>query len=73
MCNFINQVMLMNPEWSESQESCVVLQETPACVAIFGDFIQYFYTGQIRINHLRVMPILALADKYNVKVGDVCQ
>jgi BTB/POZ domain. len=73
ICNFINQVMLMNPEWSESQESCVVLQETPACAAIFGDFIQYFYTGQIRINHLRVMPILALADKYNVKVGKVCQ
>jgi len=73
MCNLINQVMLMNPEWSESQESCVVLQETPACVAIFGDFIRYFYTGQIRINHLRVMPILALADKYNVKVGNVCQ
>lgn len=63
----------MNPEWSESQESCVVLQETPACAAIFGDFIRYFYTGQIRINHLRVMPLLALADKYNVKVGNFCQ
>ncbi|XP_069674979.1 BTB/POZ domain-containing protein 17 isoform X3 [Periplaneta americana] len=61
------QVMLMNPEWSESQESCVVLQETPACAAIFGDFLRYFYTGQIRINHLIVMPVLALADKYNVK------
>ncbi|KAJ9577328.1 hypothetical protein L9F63_006072, partial [Diploptera punctata] len=61
------QVMLMNPEWSESQESCVVLQETPACAAIFGNFLQYFYTGQIRINHLIVMPVLALADKYNVK------
>ncbi|PSN58437.1 hypothetical protein C0J52_02823 [Blattella germanica] len=61
------QVMLMNPEWSESQESCVVLQETPACAAIFGNFLRYFYTGQIRINHLIVMPVLALADKYNVK------
>jgi hypothetical protein len=71
--NFVHQVMLMNPEWSESQKNCVVLQETPACAAIFGDFIQYFYTGQIRINHLRVMPILALADKYNIKVGNVCQ
>jgi hypothetical protein len=70
-CNFIEQVMLMNPEWSESQESSVVLQETPACAAIFGDFLSYFYTGQIRINHLRVMPILALADKYNVKVSEI--
>jgi hypothetical protein len=69
-CSFVEQVMLMNPEWSESQESCVVLQETPACAAIFGDFLRYFYTGQIHINHLRVMPILALADKYNVKVSE---
>lgn len=61
------QVMLMNPEWSESQESRVVLQETPSCAAIFGEFIQYFYTGRIRINHISVVPILSLADKYNVK------
>lgn len=63
----------MNPEWSESQESCVVLQETPACAAIFGAFLQYFYTGQICINHLIVMPVLALADKYNVKASVICQ
>lgn len=61
------QVMLMNPRWSESHESRVVLRETPACAAIFGEFLRYFYTGQIRISHLTIMPILALADKYNVK------
>lgn len=61
------QVMLMNPRWSESHESRVVLQETPACAAVFGEFLRYFYTGQIRINHLTIMPVLALADKYNVK------
>ncbi|KAG8233132.1 hypothetical protein J437_LFUL010362, partial [Ladona fulva] len=61
------QVMLMNPQWSESQESRVILQETPACEAVFGNFLKYFYTGQIHINHLIVMPILSLADKYNVK------
>lgn len=61
------QVMLMNPQWSESHKSRVVLQETPACAAIFGEFIKYFYTGQIRINHMIITPILALSDKYNVK------
>jgi hypothetical protein len=60
--------MLMNPQWNESHESRVVLQETPACSAIFGEFLRYFYTGQIKINHLIIMPVLALADKYNVKV-----
>ncbi|CAH1406656.1 unnamed protein product [Nezara viridula] len=61
------QVMLMNPQWSESHKSRVVLQETPACAAIFGEFIKYFYTGQIKINHTTITPVLALADKYNVK------
>ncbi|KAL1132271.1 hypothetical protein AAG570_010228 [Ranatra chinensis] len=61
------QVMLMNPQWSESHESRIVLQETPACAAIFGEFLRYFYTGQIRINHLIITPLLTLADKYNVK------
>ncbi|XP_046982353.1 BTB/POZ domain-containing protein 17 isoform X1 [Schistocerca americana] len=61
------QVMLMKREWSESQERRVRLQESPACAAVFASFMRYFYTGQIRINHSVVMPILALADKYNVK------
>ncbi|KAK1135303.1 hypothetical protein K0M31_008068 [Melipona bicolor] len=61
------QVMLMSPQWSESQESRVTLQETPQCVPIFSEFLRYFYTGQIRINYGVVLPILSLADKYNVE------
>ncbi|XP_065210315.1 BTB/POZ domain-containing protein 17-like [Planococcus citri] len=60
-------VMLMNPQWCESQESRIVLQETPQCSAIFGEFLRYFYTGQIRISQSTIMGILTLADKYNVK------
>lgn len=60
--------MLMNPQWSESRESKVVLKETPSCAAEFGKFLTYLYTGRIRINQSSVMPILGLADKYNVKV-----
>lgn len=58
----------MNPQWCESQESRIVLQETPQCAAIFAEFLRYFYTGQIRINQSTIMGILTLADKYNVKV-----
>lgn len=61
------QVMLMKREWSESKERRVRLKESPACAAVFASFMRYFYTGQIRINHSVVMPVLALADKYNVK------
>lgn len=61
------EVMLMNPQWSESQENRVTLQETPPCAAIFGEFLRYFYTGHIRVSQGVVLPILMLADKYNVK------
>ncbi|XP_028160328.1 BTB/POZ domain-containing protein 17-like [Ostrinia furnacalis] len=61
------QVMLMNREWSEWRESRVVLQETPTAASVFPHFLKYFYTGQIRISHQTVLPVLSLADKYNVK------
>lgn len=60
--------MLMKPEWSEWHESRVELQEMPICEAVFHIFLEYFYTGKILITHTNVMPILALADKYMVKV-----
>nr|XP_021203067.1 BTB/POZ domain-containing protein 17 isoform X2 [Bombyx mori] len=61
------QVMLMNREWSEWRESRIVLQETPSAASVFPHFLKYFYTGQIRISYHTVLPVLSLADKYNVK------
>lgn len=61
------QVMLMNREWSEWRESAIELKETPQCASVFPHFLRYFYTGQIRISHKTVLPVLSLADKYNVK------
>ncbi|CAH2269759.1 jg18959 [Pararge aegeria aegeria] len=63
------QVMLMNREWSEWCESRIVLQETPIAASVFPHFLKYFYTGQIKISHQTVLPVLSLADKYNVKVS----
>lgn len=61
------QVMLMNSTWSESQEKRIVLKETPACAAVFEVFLKYLYTGKIQVNYANVIPMLQLADKYNVK------
>ncbi|VVD05246.1 unnamed protein product [Leptidea sinapis] len=64
----VGGVMLMNREWSEWRESRVILQETPTAASVFPHFLKYFYTGQIRISYNTVLPVLSLADKYNVKV-----
>lgn len=61
--------MLMRPEWNEWHESKVELQEMLLCESVFHIFLEYFYTGKILITHTNVMPILALADKYIVKVS----
>lgn len=61
------QVMLMDPKWSSSRTSHIELKEEPLCETVFGDFLGYLYTGRIRVDHLRVLPLVALADKYNVK------
>lgn len=35
--------MLMNREWSEWRESCVLLQETPSAAAVFPLFLKWVY------------------------------
>ena len=58
--------MLMNQNWNESREKRIVLGETPSCEAVFEDFLKYLYTGKIALDFATVIPIVSLADKYNV-------
>merc|ERR1719447_1999335 len=61
------QVMLMNKNWAEHEERRIILKETPACQNVFEVFLKYLYTGKIQVDYANVIPILQLADKYNVK------
>lgn len=61
------KVMLMDPKWRSSQMSHIELKEEPQCEPVFGDFLAYLYTGRARLDYMRVLPLAALADKYNVK------
>ena len=66
VCKMKLQIMLMNPSWSESRERRIVLGETPSCEAVFEDFLKYLYTGKIALDFATVIPVVSLADKYNV-------
>ncbi|KAI8125189.1 BTB/POZ domain-containing protein 17 [Lucilia cuprina] len=61
------QVMLMNPEWNECRKHVIELVEEPCCEAVFPQFLKYLYVGKINISLNTVMPMLALAHKYNVQ------
>ena len=61
------QIMLHDSKWSEASEKRIYLGETPSCAAVFEDFLKYLYTGKIHLDYASVVPIVSLADKYNVK------
>jgi len=61
------KIMLINSSWTESQEKRVILKELPACAAVFSVFLKYLYTGKVQVDFGNVIPMLQLADKYNVE------
>lgn len=61
------QCMLLNPQWQECKESVIHLVEDPRSSRVFPQFLKYLYTGQVRVSIETAMPLLSLADKYNIK------
>jgi hypothetical protein len=59
--------MLMNPQWTECNKSIINLVEDQKCTEVFPQFLKYLYTGQVKISIESAMPLLSLADKYNIK------
>lgn len=73
MSSEVFHTMLTSPQWPEAHAKEITLQEDPVCIVVFGTFLQYIYTGRIRLDHLNVLPVLMLADKYGLKdLSDVC-
>ena len=67
------RVMLTQPQWADSQRDRIVLTEEPVCLKEFDIFMQYLYCGCIRLTHYNVLPVLMLADKYNVcDLREIC-
>lgn len=64
------KTMLTSPTWPEAYTDKIYLEEEPQCIVVFEDFLQYLYTGKIQLSHTSVLPVLILADKYNI--SDLC-
>ena len=61
--------MLSSPNFSDSRQSEVRLQEEPAVATVFPAMLRFLYSGRITITHATVLPTLVLADKYNIKAS----
>ncbi|KAH3725252.1 BTB/POZ domain-containing protein 17-like [Dreissena polymorpha] len=67
------EVMFNEIRWKESSQVEVSLTEELECVAVFPHFLRYIYTGGVSLTTDNVLPILLLADKYNIPaLGQTC-
>lgn len=54
---------------NEPHQEIIELLEIPQlCIDVFPVFLQYFYTGKVKLDKENIMPVSLLAEKYEVKV-----
>ncbi|XP_077996996.1 BTB/POZ domain-containing protein 17-like [Glandiceps talaboti] len=76
LANFsdVFRTMLVEGRWADAKKPVVTLEETPECVTVFDRFLRFMYCGQIDLDIESVVPLLSLADKYNVhQIKSLCE
>ncbi|XP_019624299.1 PREDICTED: uncharacterized protein LOC109469978 [Branchiostoma belcheri] len=67
------RTMLTGEHWTDSSKEEIQLKESCECESVFGDFLRFFYCGRVNLDIETTLPLLFLADKYDVKpVREVC-
>ncbi|XP_060587033.1 BTB/POZ domain-containing protein 17-like [Ruditapes philippinarum] len=66
MSSDVFKTMLSSNTWPEGRSNLIVLQEDVECATVFPLFLKYLYKGQVELDVNNVLPLLALADKYDV-------
>ena len=60
------RAMLYDKNWTEEGKNELVLNETPECIPVFKEFLQYLYTAEVHVSTSTSVGVLCLADKYGV-------
>ncbi|XP_074646643.1 BTB/POZ domain-containing protein 17-like [Tubulanus polymorphus] len=59
--------------WSESSSDRITLEEDPICRDSFDSFLRYLYSGRVDLDCDSALPMLMLADKYQVSdLSTIC-
>ncbi|XP_045194699.2 BTB/POZ domain-containing protein 17-like isoform X2 [Mercenaria mercenaria] len=66
MSSDVFKTMLSSDTWPEGRSNLIVLQEDVECAAVFQLFLKYLYKGQVDLDKNNILPLLTLADKYDV-------
>lgn len=57
---------MFSSDWTDPTKQEVELVEEPECTDIFPEFLRYLYGCHIKLTLENTLPVLMLADKYNV-------
>eukprot|EP00057_Strongylocentrotus_purpuratus_P009724 XP_011664198.1 PREDICTED: BTB/POZ domain-containing protein 17 isoform X2 [Strongylocentrotus purpuratus] len=57
---------MFSADWSDQQKKEIELVEEPECTEVFPAFLKFLYSCHIILTIENTLPILMLADKYNV-------
>lgn len=67
------EAMLNKERWQEARQPEVCLTEEEECLPAFGNFLRYLYCGEVLLTINGVLPLLLLADKYEIpKLRETC-
>ncbi len=67
------QRMFYDESWKECCDNEVKLEETSSCQEVFEMFLGYFYSGSVTVSKKTVIPLITLADTYDVQgLKEVC-
>lgn len=68
------RAMMLGQFWDDSRRQEIELQESEECLPYMESFFRYFYTAEINLTRENVLPIMILANKYNVKdLEEACE
>ena len=70
----VSFLLPQNKHWPWPSQQEIELTEESQCQAVFSQFLRFLYCNHVLLNSENALPILVLADKYNViglkKVGE---
>ncbi|XP_077994132.1 kelch-like protein 1 [Glandiceps talaboti] len=73
-CSTVFRTMLIDAKWSDAKKTEICLEESNECLPVFEDFLKFMYCGQISLSVRRVLPVVILADKYDMtSLKNLCE
>ncbi|KAK2166769.1 hypothetical protein LSH36_35g01039 [Paralvinella palmiformis] len=74
MQSSVLKVMMSSKNWDDSKQTELKIHEEDFCIPHMEMFFKYFYTGEVMLTEKNVVPLLVLANKYDLhSLEEACE